>query len=290
MPIMSNLLRSLWPMLALCVALSTLAAAQDGVLLFDSRLHGEWRVFRMAPDGSDCTPLTDEDAGGRYPVMGYDGLAFVCVQADGLAMRDLHDGELIWQIAPLTMRDLSINTARACLLGTRDGQLVVVETGTGDSRTLADAGVGVSRPSLTQDGGRIIYGIAGRGVFSARTADGQDVRQLIALERSAVAADHDFQPCVDRGAPRLAYIGEKGRLYLANADGTGAKLLDEGVCRYPAFSPNGRHIAYWLAVGDPAQPYWKIAIRNLDTGEVTTVGVLHPQPGSLCWAVPHECA
>ena len=123
-----------------------------------------------------------------------------------------------------------------------------------------------------------------RIAFAAKVGDHDaiyimDVRQRKILRRLTFRLDGILAPTWSPDGERIAFVGLLGGrsdLYMADADGKNLKALtqDRYMARDPAFSPDGRSIAYVTDRGSDTD--WKnlifgdgrIALLRLETGEI----------------------
>lgn len=119
-------------------------------------------------------------------------------------------------------------------------------------------GAGIGSPSWSADGKFIAFDAAEPGfrnqhVFVVELATGE----ITDLGRGGFAS---FAPDSERVAYHAAGRGVGRRVWIANRDGSGAKvLIDEG--SHPRFSPDGKLVAYRSPRGD------NMGIYDVETGE-----------------------
>jgi Tol biopolymer transport system component len=188
--------------------------APDGKqIVFASRRHGGFDLYRMHADGSGVRRLLSQAGDQRQPVWS-------------------PDGEQIAFISP--GRDANEK-------GWHPNQLFVMNSDGSGIRQVTHQETGVSDPAWSPDGTKLA---GADGVIFTVNADGSNLREF----SPAVETEADAHPSWSPDGSRLAFDREQLEttttdLWLMNADGKGQRRL----ARFggqPAWSPDGRRIAF----------------------------------------------
>jgi TolB protein len=126
-----------------------------------------------------------------------------------------------------------------------------------------------SYPSLSPDGKRLLFtrgrGSRGRAKIFIAHADGSNAKELTTGAEPRLSPDGRRVVFVD--GPNLA----NRKLYVIGTDGTGRRAVDAATGHFssPAFSPDGRDIAYsrWLRGTE------YVLVRSLETDQVSRVAI-----------------
>jgi eukaryotic-like serine/threonine-protein kinase len=121
-------------------------------------------------------------------------------------------------------------------------------------------------PSISRDGKRIAY-------MSDRSEPGnldiwiQPVSDRGEPQRLTTDRAGDTDPTISPDGSRVAFRSERngGGVYIVNSDGSGERLL-AARGRSPAFSPDGRSIAYWVGTRDDTAPFGQLYVIPAEGG------------------------
>ena len=150
-------------------------------------------------------------------------------------------------------------------------RLVAVDPDGKNSRVLAE--VPGRTPTLSPDGRRLVYtaGTWTETQLMIAAPDGSDAKRLPIA--SPIAWNNRWSP----DSKRLAFTGRgdapKGiAILIVNADGTGERRVtrlgpEEGSAQCPAWSPDGRKLAFFASRGDRDNPTSDIWIVDAETGK-----------------------
>jgi len=219
-------------------------------LVFSSNLGGATNLWYRALDGSAPVRLTTGPGPDEWPSVSTDGsIAFMNSKwRNALVLADLQAGSTrtlmthspyIW--APAFSPD---GRQIAFSRGDADGawHIWITDAEGGQPRRLT-SGAGEVYPRFTPDGSAIVYQgwSAPRRIWRVPVAGGPPVPLTPDGGPDEMMAD------VSRKGDRIVYGStnpEGERVYVANIDGTGAKLLLDSPASVPRWSPDGRHIAF----------------------------------------------
>lgn len=134
-----------------------------------------------------------------------------------------------------------------------NSQVWIKTLGGGDLLQLTFHERSASRPRWSAHGNEIVYSVQGMGIWSVAPLGGSP-RQLIKAGRNP-----DLSP-----DGRVLVFERPWEIWTANADGTNQRrvpALKQGYLAYygdawPTFSPDGKHIAVFLAKEGPYGDYW----------------------------------
>lgn len=185
------------------------SAAANGRLVFSSERDGNRDVYSTAADGSVLVRLTDHESTDQSPAWSPD--------AQRIAFTSFRDGR------------------QAIFLMKRDGS---------DQARLSpeDFGTDDATPTWSPDGRSIAF--ASTRPFNQSWAiwaidvDGTNLRRLTTM--------FSVDPAWSPDGSRIAFIGEGSRIYVMNADGTGARRITTGTLpeAHPEWSPDGTQIVF----------------------------------------------
>jgi TolB protein len=207
-----------------------------------------WRLFRVNPDGTDQTMLTDLGADPNPPVFSPDGqkIAFVgyrpgeqglyVMNVDGTDRVRLHESGRWPSFSPDGRR-----IAFDAMWHRRAEVHTINVDGTGLTRLTDDGRAATARtPVFSPDGGTILYATpvgSQQGLF-LMNADGGDGRLL-----SGGGALASFSP----DGTKVAFTGTAdNEIYVIGVDGTDPTRLTDNGARdwFPRFSPDGSRIVF----------------------------------------------
>jgi Tol biopolymer transport system component/tRNA A-37 threonylcarbamoyl transferase component Bud32 len=132
-------------------------------------------------------------------------------------------------------------------------QVWVKHLGQSDAIKVSAAEVDAARPRWSPKNDQIVFGVRGRGIWSVSPLGGNAQRIL----------DQGANPNFSRDGSRLVYERD-GVIWTAAIDGSDARRVDGVQQRFysvpggPAFSPDGRSIAYFLPESGPLGDLWII--------------------------------
>jgi dipeptidyl aminopeptidase/acylaminoacyl peptidase len=205
------------------------------------------RIYRMRPDGSQLTPITDGLVGSYSPAVSPDGSTVVFVRVDeGQGRSSTTEGVYAMDAAGGDVRELL--------------------------RTGEPTPVSVRGLAWSPDGSRIGFV---RGIDEAMNelwvmnADGSEPHRVGDLPVASFSWSPDGSRLVVAGTS-LDHDRYRSDLFVMDADGTGVeRLTDDGGSWAPAWSPDGISIAFrrWVGEGKGA-----VGVLTLDDpSEVTSV-------------------
>jgi dipeptidyl aminopeptidase/acylaminoacyl peptidase len=196
------------------VPVTVRAAGPAGIVFVSTRGGTDADIYRMDPDGSNLTPLAvSDDIEEREPAISPD--------RHRIAFVGIGD-QIGWEI------------------------YLMNADGSGRTKLTSNSGLG-SYPVFTPDGGRIVYVSqkdVGSGELYSVRVDGLDEQRLtnntVTEQQPAIAPDG-----------RIAFsLVSDPNFYIMDADGSNMALVGEG--EQPAFSPDGKEVAFVSARdGDP---------------------------------------
>ncbi len=231
------------------------SAEATGEIVFQSDRDGNLEIYSMNADGSGVTRLTTNRAPDLVPAWSPDGreITFTSgrdgnreiyvMNADGGDERRLtHDParDLFPTWSPDGRR---IAFVRESKRGTFAGPIYVVNADGSGERKLTTTRDGDCCLAWSPDGEWIAYVSDDLEIYLLRTTGGEEKR----LTRNAAS---DCCPAWSLGGRTVAFAseGEAGsgtyRIYVMRADGTGKRRISDFLSIRPAFSPDGRRIAF----------------------------------------------
>jgi Tol biopolymer transport system component len=244
------------------------------------------RVWRVPLDGGEPRPLTTDVQQYRIVSLSADGSALVTIAGDMQAS--------VWR-APVDARERPRRLTSSRYDGVYglavapDGRVVYSSDRPGAAGGLWVASADGAEQSRLPTGDGAVRAVAvartGEVFYSLRTRSGSELRRLPpggAASSLVVPALEDFVFAVSPDGSRVLYTAlERGNARLfraASAGGTPEKVTDE-VAFLPAFSWDGRRIAYYFF--DRAGQRFRIAIAPADGGPpLTTLEADPPANGS----------
>ncbi len=132
-------------------------------------------------------------------------------------------------------------------------QVWIKHLGQSEAIRISTAEADAARPRWSPTNDQIVFGVGGGGIWSVSPLGGNARRIL----------DQGANPNFSRDGSRLVYERE-GVIWTAAVDGSAARRVDGIQQRYynvpggPAFSPDGRSIAYFLPENGPLGDLWVI--------------------------------
>ena len=132
-------------------------------------------------------------------------------------------------------------------------QVWVKHLAQGDAIKITSTEADAARPRWSPKNDQIVFAVRGRGIWSVSPLGG-NARQIV---------DQGANPNLSRDGARIVYERE-GVIWTAAIDGSGARSVDGVQPRFynvpsgPAFSPDGRSIAYFLPESGPLGDLWII--------------------------------
>ena len=244
---------------ALCVAaLAGEPAPARELVAFCSDRAGQWRIWLMAPDGSDVRQLTEgTDADDDVdPAVSPDGAAVLFTSTRGEATgvwRIGLGGEALERICDGDQAEWSPDGKSICLR--RNNAIVVRELATGKERVLTDEAWPLcAGPAWSPDGVTI--------AFACRWDGGNSVC-VVPAEGGPPRKVYDKQgACEPHWSPdgtRLVYETET-HVCTVKPDGTENRLVTTfgGVQRYGRYSPDGASIIFCQGMSERGP--WEIYV------------------------------
>lgn len=234
----------------------------EGWIVFDTVAWPDQpaRIYRMQPDGSRPTPITDGEVDAMSPAVSPDGSTIAFVRVD--------------DVDPPSTRHEGVYVMGA------DGTDVKEILRTGEPMPVSVRGL-----AWSPDGSRIAFV---RGVDEAMNelwlmnADGSDARRLI----DEPVGSFSWSPDGSRIAFAGTSLGDdryRSDLFVMNADGSDARrLTDDGISWTPSWSPDGGSVAFtrWLDHG--VTHVYRLSVA--DPGDVTPVWTGDGAFDSLAWS------
>jgi dipeptidyl aminopeptidase/acylaminoacyl peptidase len=192
------------------------------------------------------------------------------VDIDGAGHRRLTSGDADW--AP----QWSPDGTTVAFLRTTDGaaQIWTVDVGSGAERQLTDREFGAGAPSYSPSGDRLLF------VARPEATDGQYWAwgAPVVSERLDYYADGEG-----------TLVSHRRHLHVLDVASGDCRQLTSGDWNVvgPAWSPDGRRIAYSAGVADDADLHRESAVHVIDPddpAEPRRVGAEHGTTGPLCWS------
>jgi hypothetical protein len=233
---------------------TTLAPKPVSHIAFVSKRDGDDNIYKMNPDGSGVVQFTARLGQDWYPSWSPDGQRLVYQRAG--------QGSSVFNIA----------------VEQKDGSVVEITQWTKSS---AGAGSGARRPVWSPDGKSVAA-----SVESANMQQDIMVMGIDGSNQKRIAAGID--PTWSPDGQRLAFSARASatafELFSIKPDGTGlAQLTTLGaVLSYPAWSPNGKYIAFVQASGAGSAAGSAIDILDVSTG--TTREIIKKSSQGLAWS------
>jgi Tol biopolymer transport system component len=234
-------------------------SANDGIYVMEATGANAVRVTDY-PDGDEMTPVWSPD-GGRLvfstsnDTLGTDECCFA-----GLYRLDLDDRALRRLAVGASQAAWSPDGQRIAYVTDRDGDLeiyVMNADGSQPTNVTNDPGSDTT-PAWSPDGGRIAFSTDRNGSFDVyiMNADGSEPRNLTAepTEDFFNSSDLGFvvRPWSPDGASLVYTRGldpRQSEIWVVEVDGPGKHRVAEGPAFFPAWSPDGRWVAF-LADGE----------------------------------------
>ena len=144
------------------------------------------------------------------------------------------------------------------------GQIWVQQTSDGSSMPVTAGAVAASRPRWMPETKRILFAMAGQGIWTVAIG-GTPTRLLERGTNPNVSADG-----------RFIVFEDQRSIWIANADGSGARKVDGPAPQYyaiprtPALSPDGSTIAYFQAALGPNGDFWTVPASGGSPTRLTT--------------------
>ncbi len=220
---------------------------------------GTWEIYLMASDGSNRTPLTQNEVDDTWPSWSYDGRLLFVSERDG--NREVYimnpDGSeqvnLSRNPAPDTSPSLSPDGTKIVFVSRRDGnwEIYIMDAdGSQQARVTFNEEPDYA-PVWSPDGTRIAFVSErdGNKEIYVMEADGSEETRLTYNEAT------DTSPAWSPEGGKIAFESYRDgdmEIYIMNADGSGQRNLtnDHTVDDYgPSWSPDGSQIIYY-AYGD----------------------------------------
>ncbi|MFQ6000656.1 MAG: DUF5050 domain-containing protein [Anaerolineae bacterium] len=231
-------------------------ARQTIAYMFWEEESGTWEIYLMASDGSNRTPLTQNEVNDTWPSWSYDGRRLLFVsQRDG--NREIYimnpDGSeqvnLSRNPAPDTSPSFSPDGTRIVFASRRDGnwEIYIMDAdGSQQARVTFNEEPDYA-PVWSPDGTKIAFVSErdGNKEIYVMEADGSEERRLTYNEAT------DTSPAWSPDGMKIAfesYRDDDMEIYIMNADGSGPRNLtnDHTVDDYgPSWSPDGTQILYY---------------------------------------------
>ncbi|MCB0209685.1 MAG: serine/threonine-protein kinase [Anaerolineae bacterium] len=224
--------------------------ASRGKLAFQSSRNGNNEIYVMNLDGSGQTNLTNSPGDDRSPLWSPDGLSIAFVSwrddqgvwvmdADGTNQKRLASGGSGTVYDPVWSFD-----SRRLYFGSSVEGIEVIDVD-GTNRKIITAGKG-HNPSLSPNGQQLLYSADDGGNFNLFfiSIAGGNANYVTSAPAS------EIQPVLSPDGLRVAFISApdtdtgRGDLYVMEIDGTNSVQLVTGPNSHPAWSPDGRQIAF----------------------------------------------
>lgn len=252
------------------------APAELPPLLFASNREGDYRLYAAEPDGSDIVAVSEELA--TFPAWSQDGAriayvgeaagftarraALVVVEADG-AVRDVVAGPQVPSRPAFRDRagelwfQSSLQGSNGAAGVSERATIDAVDLEEGRPRTMLDRRGAIYQPAWSPDGSRLAVVLGDPGCRA-----GQRCRQTLAVSGGADDGARDGEARGSGGDGDAARDGGGEGLTLRTLIATGAPAT-------PAWSPDGKRIAYTRDGGDGPQ-IWIAEVADGSTRQVTT--------------------
>jgi Tol biopolymer transport system component len=227
----------------------------NGRIAYASNQSGDWDIYSMNADGSGKRQLTSGPGNDTQPSYSADGtrIVFASNRAGNYDVYAMNaDGSGVTRLTTDpgddTQPTFSPDGTRVAFVSVRFGSwytdlFLMNADGSGQTRLISQGGT-EEAPTFSPDGQRIVFvrtRQSYKSIFSVNTAGGE----LTGLTNSG---SDDRRPSFSPNGQRIAFASRRdGRfeIYTMKSDGGGAtKLTSAPVCQMPAYSPDGRLIAF----------------------------------------------
>jgi hypothetical protein len=203
-----------------------LAARQTIAYMFWEGESGTWEIYLMASDGSNRTPLTQNEVNDTWPSWSYDG-------------------------------------GRLLFVSERDGnrEIYLMDVNGSEQANLSRNPAPDSSPSFSPDGTRIVFASHRDGNWEIYIMDADGSQQA----RVTFNEEPDYAPVWSPDGTKIAFVSERDgnkEIYVMEADGSEETRLtyNEATDTSPAWSPDGTKIAFESYRDDDMELY----IMNAD--------------------------
>lgn len=301
------------------------ADVENGPIFFDmyNEAEGGMDIYRMNPDGTGITNLTEDFPSASSPSVTPDGKrVYFSVVFDTL--NPYGDSLMLYSMRPNGTEKLPVSSSREASYPSVAGDRLVYQRcnffqwtcrpwtskldGTG-ARPLGEAGVEDNLPSVSPDGTRVVYSkrISGRYDFPqvtlgmVETVDSPSGNPLVTQLPSAnqlgwvygLSWSHDGVVLVGISSPVfLPTVQSASMPYLIAPDGSGVEALPWGDGKRLealAISPDGRWLVGGGVAGEvsPLQQIRELRMIGVDgTGDHVVNTGINTQTLRLSWSVP----
>jgi Tol biopolymer transport system component len=254
----------------------------NGKIAFTMYDGNDFEIFVMNPDGSDRTPLTDNDYDDSSPAWSADGMKIVflsdrdgdieifVMNADGtnqiqLTFNDEYDYDPAW-----SPDGAKIVFRRS---GALPGIYVMNSDGSGETRITTSSDD--ETPVWSPDGSKIAFSRWDTNDWDiwVMNPDGSGQDQITPEGDDANDQEPDWSPDSSRIVFRRWGGVESSGLFVINADGTGLTRLTSNSDNMPAWSPDGTKIVFDKGGEGSATLY----LMNSDGTGQTQLTVIPPE-------------
>lgn len=228
----------------------TTAPADDGVILSASDRDGDFEIYRMKPDGSELTKLTDNPGEDTSPSCSPDGktIAFVSMRTGSRA--------------------------------------VFIMTAEGDVKKIADNAGDATHISWAPDGRRLVCDLQfGRRIdIYVMNADGTEQKELVKEGMMPSWSPDGKTIAFNRGQLPHIYLMDADGANIRPLDVGTSGLPDLS----PIWSPNGKTILFTAVAGvekdNAGEQKMTYEIRTVDADGKNMKSILKTDGMALCWS------
>src|SRR5829696_4020242 len=261
---------------------------REGYVLYQTwREVNDFELFSMNPDGSGLTQLTDDDVHQFGPTWSPDGRRIVFTQWDDVAQRgELRSLAVGGASTPITTPPAGASDLEAAW--SPDGTLIAFSRYIGSDQSQSEIFVvhpdGTWLAQVTHAGGAVPawWPDSRRLVFSRRvgfqmflftvSVDGSGERPLFQGVWGVPSKD----------GWRIAYVAQRAAnavgLWIANADGSDARLVADDPYGLPSWSPDGTRLAFQRFFPQTRGSVVSVGVADRDEVVLADVGADDREP------------